>query len=78
MSILPPDTFFQITYPHHTWYFEEEHTKEALMKVAGHVLTHLWNKLTNGIQLRTTSKVAYIVLAKTYCPNVIRNCKEYF
>ncbi|XP_065085832.1 lactosylceramide 4-alpha-galactosyltransferase-like [Ochlerotatus camptorhynchus] len=78
MTILPPDTFFQITYPHHTWYFEEEHAKEALEKVSGHVLTHLWNKLTHGIQLRTTSKVAYIVLAKSYCPNVIRNCKEYF
>ncbi|XP_001654207.2 lactosylceramide 4-alpha-galactosyltransferase [Aedes aegypti] len=78
MSILPPDTFFQVTYPRHTWYFEEAHASEVMEKVAGHILTHLWNKLTGGIVLRKDSPVAYIILANVYCPNVINNCKEYF
>ncbi|XP_062552069.1 lactosylceramide 4-alpha-galactosyltransferase-like [Armigeres subalbatus] len=78
MSVLEPETFFQITYPHHTWYFEEQHTEEAMEKVAGRILTHLWNKLTSGIQLRKDSPVAYIKLAKAYCPFVIKNCAEFF
>lgn len=77
-GVLPPDQFFQVFYPHQSWYFEANRTREVMERMKGKVLTHLWNKLTNGIKLKKDADVAYIELARLYCPNALWSVKEYF
>uniref|UniRef100_A0A8D8GDZ4 Lactosylceramide 4-alpha-galactosyltransferase n=1 Tax=Culex pipiens TaxID=7175 RepID=A0A8D8GDZ4_CULPI len=77
-GVLPPDQFFQVFYPHQSWYFEANRTREVMERMKGKVLTHLWNKLTNGIKLKKDANAAYIELARLYCPNALWSVKEYF
>ncbi|EDS27462.1 lactosylceramide 4-alpha-galactosyltransferase [Culex quinquefasciatus] len=76
--VLPPEQFFQVYYPQHSWFFEEKHTEEVMERMKGRILTHVWNRMTSDIKIRKDSKVAYIELAKQYCPNVLKFCDTAF
>lgn len=76
--VLPPEQFFQVYYPQHGWFFEEKHTEEVMERMKGRILTHVWNRMTSDIKIRKDSKVAYIELAKQYCPNVLKFCDTTF
>lgn len=44
---------------------------ETLTKINNSLIAHVWNKRSFNIPLSKHSNVAYVMLAKKYCPRVL-------
>ena len=77
-QVLAQNCCFAIEYPEHKKFFEEEYLIEVMDKINDSLIVHIWNKLSESTKLSVNTSVAYIRLAKQYCPKVIEACGEYF
>ncbi|CAO1350227.1 unnamed protein product [Diamesa hyperborea] len=70
-SVLPVKDCYSIHWKEYPKFFEEQYLKEAMVQLNDSLIAHVWNKFTAKIPLLAKSKVAYIELAKEFCPKVI-------
>lgn len=52
-------------------FLQPHYLRTAMNKLNGAIIAHVWNKFTRGTPLDVNSDVAYIRLAKEYCPKVL-------
>ncbi len=75
-KILPVDKCLSITYHEFRKFYDKNDLEEVMQRLEPTHFVHFWNKMGNNKQ-SIQSKVAYIELAKEYCPIVIENCNGY-
>lgn len=77
-QILPVSAFFVIGYGGSDRFFKKEFLNEALDKLKNSTVAHMWNKISIQFRIKTDEKVAYIELAKKFCPKVLSASEGYF
>ena len=75
--VMPPEYFYDIEWKEHAKFFEEKFLNETMERLTSSVIAHVWNKHSYSHILSLDAKVAYIKLAKKYCPKVFR-ASNYF
>ena len=73
---------YQMCYPVHglqfARFFNESESEKVMKLVENSVVVHFWNNLSKKTILGVDEDVAYIQLAKEFCPKVMATCQEYF
>lgn len=75
--VLPIESCYSIRWPEHIKFFKEEFLNETMERLSDSIIAHVWNKHSAATSLNINSKVAYIELAKKFCPRVIK-ASEFF
>lgn len=70
--VLPVETSYTIRWTESEKFFKPEFRDEALERLKTSIIAHVWNKLTSEHNLTVESDVAYIHLAKEFCPKVLK------
>jgi len=73
--VLPVETCYSIRWPEHIKFFKEEFLNETMERLNDSLIAHVWNKHSAATLLSLDANVAYIQLAKKYCPKVIKASK---
>lgn len=76
--VLPIKDCYSISWPEYKKFFKEEYLNETMERINRSLIVHVWNKFSASRELSVDSKVAYIELAKQYCPKVIESCGKNF
>ena len=71
-KVLPIETCYSIRWPEHIKFFKEEFLNETMSRLNDSLIAHVWNKHSARSLLTNEANVAYIHLAKKYCPKVIK------
>ena len=71
-KVLPVDMCYDIGWIELYKFFEEQYLDESLRRLSGKLMTHVWNKDSARIPLSKSDNVAYIHLAKKYCPKTFK------
>ncbi|CRL00703.1 CLUMA_CG013960, isoform A [Clunio marinus] len=69
--VLPIESCYSIRWPEHIKFFKKEFLNETLQRLNHSIIAHVWNKHSAATPLNVNSNVAYINLAKRYCPKVV-------
>ena len=72
-SVLPIEDCYSIPWVEHQKFFKEQYLNEAMARLNDSLIAHVWNKHSETTPLLSTSNVAYIQLAKEFCPNVLES-----
>jgi lactosylceramide 4-alpha-galactosyltransferase len=75
--VLPIEACYSIRWPEHQKYFRQEFLNETLDRLSDSIIAHVWNKHSAATVLTRDSNVAYIHLAKKYCPKTL-SASEFF
>lgn len=75
--VLPIEACYSIRWPEHKKFFREEYLNETLSRLSNSIIAHVWNKHSAATPLTKYSNVAYIELAKKYCPKTL-NASKFF
>lgn len=76
--VLPIEMCYDIGWSEIKKFFEEEYLNETLGRILNAALmTHVWNKFSARIPLSKDDNVAYIHLAKKYCPRTLDACDQF-
>lgn len=75
--VLPIEACYSIRWPEHVKFFREEFLNETMERLTDSFIAHVWNKHSAATPLKKTSNVAYIHLAKKYCPKTL-DASDYF
>jgi hypothetical protein len=70
-QVLPIETCYSIRWPEHKKFFAEKYLNETMSRLENSLIAHVWNKHSARTPLAIDANVAYIQLAKTYCPKVL-------
>ncbi|KAG5675819.1 hypothetical protein PVAND_005690 [Polypedilum vanderplanki] len=76
-NVLPIEKCYSIRWPEHRKFFEEAFLNETLERLSDSLIAHVWNKHSAATVLTKESNVAYIHLAKKYCPKTL-SASEFF
>lgn len=68
--VLPIESCYAIRWEDHYMFVEEKHLNATMTRLNNSIIAHVWNKFTKGVILDHNANVAYIHLAKKYCPKV--------
>jgi lactosylceramide 4-alpha-galactosyltransferase len=71
-KVLPIESCYSVGWPEYIKFFKEEFLSETMSRLNESLITHVWNKYSAGTKLNLEANVAYIHLAKKYCPKVVR------
>lgn len=77
-SVLPANACYEIDYPEWQKFFDESNVDEVLQRTENSSAVHFWNYMSAGEKLKTNSKAAYIKIAQTFCPRVLKAAGEFF
>ena len=83
-TVLPQGRCFEIFYPEWQKFFEAKNVDEVMgrLEKSKSYFTHLYNKMSffanKTYQIRHDSEVAYVKLARQYCPKVYETMIKYF
>ena len=69
--VLPVEACYAIEGPDYRMFFEEKYLNETMKRLQNSIIAHVWNKFSEKTPLKTDANVAYIHLAKKYCPRVV-------
>lgn len=69
--VLPVESAYTIRYRENGKFFKPEYRAEVMERMNGSIVAHVWNKLSAERKLTVESDVAYIHLAREYCPKVL-------
>lgn len=69
---------YEISYSEWNKLMEENFTEEVLQRVEQSITVHFWNHVTRDVKLSPSSKAPYIMLARQFCPKVLKSCGEFF
>lgn len=72
-SVLPIKDCYSIQWQEHQKFFKEQYLSEAMARLNDSLIAHVWNKHSETTPLLATSNVAYIQLAKEFCPKVLES-----
>jgi Alpha 1,4-glycosyltransferase conserved region len=75
--VLPIDMCYSIRWPEHIKFFKKEFLNETMERLNDSIIAHVWNKHSAKTPLNLDANVAYIHLAKKFCPKVIK-ASEFF
>lgn len=75
--VLPVEACYSIRWPEHIKFFKEEFLNETLERLDTSIIAHVWNKHSAATPLTLDSNVAYVHLAKKFCPKVV-SASEFF
>lgn len=75
--VLPIESCYSIRWPEHVKFFKPEFLNETLERLSDSIIAHVWNKHSAATPLTLDSNVAYIHLAKKFCPKVVK-ASEFF
>lgn len=75
--VLSPEYCYAIAWPDYMQFFEEKYANATMERLNHSVIAHVWNKHSASHLLSLDSDVAYIRLAKKFCPKVFR-ASEFF
>lgn len=75
--VLPIDVCYSVRWPEHQKFFKEEFLNETLNRLSNSIIAHVWNKHSWNTPLTNNSNVAYIHLARKYCPKTLA-ASEFF
>lgn len=70
-KVLPVDMCYDIGWIELFKFFKEQYLDESIRRLSGKLMTHVWNKDSARIPLSISDNVAYIHLAKKYCPKTL-------
>lgn len=73
--VLPIETFYAIQGPDYFRFFEEKFLNRSLEVLEESTVAHFWNKNSASTPLKVDDNVAYIHLAKKFCPKVLKASK---
>lgn len=71
-TVLPIESCYSIRWPEHIKFFKEEFLNETMSRLNNSLVAHVWNKFSAATALTPEANVAYVYLAKKYCPKVIK------
>ena len=74
-QVLPVESCYAINWRFYKYFFEEEFLNETMERLNESIIAHVWNKISSKITLSLDSNVAYIKLAKKFCPKVVQASK---
>jgi hypothetical protein len=74
-SVLPIESCYSIRWPEHIKFFKEEFLNETMSRLDHSLIAHVWNKHSAATELTPEANVAYVHLAKKFCPKVIEASK---
>lgn len=69
--VLPIEICYPIGWGEFEKFFQSDYLNEVMEKLKNSIIAHVWNKLSNEVALDKNADVAYIKLAKEYCPKVL-------
>lgn len=72
---LPVDACYSIKGSEYKKFFDERYLNETMGRLRSSVIAHVWNKFSAETPLSIDANVAYIHLAKRYCPRVVKASK---
>lgn len=75
--VLPVELCYDIGWKELEKFFEPEYKNETLGRISDALMTHVWNKDSAKIPLSKDADVAYIHLAKKYCPKTLEACDNF-
>jgi Alpha 1,4-glycosyltransferase conserved region len=76
-QVLPIQSCYSIRWPEHKKFFKEEYLNETMGRLNDSLIAHVWNKHSGKTPLSIDADVAYIHLAKKFCPKII-SASNYF
>lgn len=71
--VLDFEFFNAIRWEDHVKFLREEYLTDALERLKHSTVAHVWNRHTAATPLNINDNVAYIHLAKKFCPKVIES-----
>lgn len=77
-KLYPYDTFYAIHFEESEYFFEPKLQDIAMTMVNKSIGIHAWNKVTAGIRVKKTDRIALLEIAKTFCPLTFEASGEYF
>jgi lactosylceramide 4-alpha-galactosyltransferase len=78
-TVLPIKTCYSIHWSESKLFYNPGHVEEVMRRVKDSLVVHMWNHFDDiNRRISVKADVAYIHLAKKYCPTVIHNCGQYF
>lgn len=69
---------YEIYYPEWEKFFKPEYADEVMMRTKNSSIVHFWNFLSRNMTIEKTSDVAYIRIARKFCPQTLRNTVDFF
>lgn len=75
--VLPEEMCYAIQGPDYMKFFEEKYLNETMKRLQNSIIAHVWNKFSAKTPLSIEANVAYIHLAKKYCPKVLKASKVF-
>lgn len=75
--VLPIEKCYNLRWPEYAKFFKPEFLNETLERLSNSLIAHVWNKFSATSNLTRNSEVAYIHLARKFCPKVL-SVSEYF
>lgn len=76
--ILPTEECYAIGFKDWQMFFNESMRSEVNSRTKHSHFIHLWNKFSSNYRLKIDAKVAFIDLARKFCPKVYETRKDYF
>ena len=67
IKVYPPEAFYPIPWRQWRQYFDRSQTSEALKRLEGSFVAHVWGKHSSQEEFKTPGSV-YSLLAKEHCP----------
>lgn len=77
-TVHPPDTFYAVPWEEYWKFFSEQYTYETMSKIEDSLVSHVWNKFSQYNISYINSDVAYVQLAKEFCPKVLQSAGDFF
>ena len=75
--VLPINKCYDIKWQEHEMFFKDKHLDETLDRLKDSLMAHIWNSQNAKIPLSKFDNVAYIHLAKKYCPRTYSACDTF-
>lgn len=76
--VLPVEKCYSIRWPEHAKFFKSQFLNETLDRLSNSIIAHVWNKFSYSTKLTKDSDVAYIHLARKFCPRTLEVSRNYF
>ena len=76
-QVLPVEECYAIQWNEYEMFFKEEYLDETLRRLSGKLVAHVFSSNSAKIPLSKFENVAYIHLAKKYCPKTYSACDTF-
>lgn len=77
-TIIEKSLCYEISYASWRMFAEDYWTAEAMRRLENSIFVHTWSSLWDNRTIDVNSNVAYIQLARQFCPKVLASCGDTF